>query len=103
MTKTVLAFSLGFAGLLLAAQAGFAASPCNPRADVLAHLASKYGETRRAIGLASANQVMEIFANAESGTWTITVTQPDGVTCLVASGQSFEALAESLPAKGEPA
>ena len=35
---------------------------------------------------------------AESGSWTITVTMPTGMTCLMASGQSYEALAEALPA-----
>jgi hypothetical protein len=47
--------------------------------------------------------VIEIFANAESGTWTITVSLPDGATCLVASGSNFETLSEELPAKGDPA
>ena len=35
--------------------------------------------------------------------WTITVTSPSGMTCLVASGQSFETLAEALPPKGKDA
>ena len=49
------------------------------------------------------NAVVEVFASDETGTWTITVTTPNGMTCLVASGQSFEALAEALPAKGNDA
>ena len=31
------------------------------------------------------------------------VTSPGGVTCLIASGQAYEALAETLPAKGNDA
>ena len=45
---------------------------------------------------------MEVFASPETGTWTITVTTAAGMTCLVASGQAFEELAESLP-QGDPA
>ena len=46
---------------------------------------------------------MEMFVNAATGTWTITVTLPDGETCLVATGENFEPLVEALPAKGDPA
>ncbi len=103
MTKMMLALSLGFAGVLLATHAVQAAPQCGPRDKVLATLATKYDETRRGMGIAANNSVMELFASAASGTWTITVTLPDGAMCLVASGEGFEPIAEDLPAKGEPA
>lgn len=59
-------------------------------------LAGKYGETRQAIGIGQKGMVMETFASAESGSWTITVTTPTGMTCLLASGQSFEIAAGPL-------
>jgi hypothetical protein len=46
---------------------------------------------------------VEVFASAETGTWTITVTNATGTTCLVASGQAFERLAETLPTPAEDA
>ena len=76
---------------------------CGLRTKVVEHLASKFGESRHGIGLAANNTVMEVFASEKTGTWTITVTMPSGVTCLVASGEGFEAMAEALPAKGDPA
>lgn len=42
-----------------------------------------------ATGLASAGQVVEVFASETTGTWTITVTRPDGTACLVATGEHF--------------
>lgn len=72
---------------------------CAPRDAVMERLAIGYGETRQSVGLGSNNAVVEVFASDETGTWTITVTQPGGLTCLVASGQSFEILAEVLPVK----
>ena len=58
--------------------------------------------TRQSIGLGDNNQVVEVFASTETGTWTITVTNPNGLTCLVASGQAFEDVAkEAVP--GDPA
>ena len=75
----------------------------NSRDAVVDRLAEGYGETRQSMGLGANNAVIEVFASAETGTWTITVTTPNGLTCLVASGQSFETLAEALPAKGNDA
>jgi len=104
MTRILFALSLGFAGLIFAAQAR-AGTPlqCDARPKVLHTLNQTYGETRRGVGLAANNTVMEVFANETSGTWSVTVTLPDGRTCLMASGQAFEAVTEGLPAKGDPA
>jgi hypothetical protein len=76
---------------------------CGPRDAVVAHLATKYSETRRSVGLAANNTVMEVYASADTGSWTITVTTAQGMTCLVASGQNFQPVEEELPAKGSPA
>lgn len=74
---------------------------CAPHDAVLSHLADKYGETRRSIGLDARGALVEVFASDDSGSWTITLTSPDGVTCMIASGASFETLAEKRP-QGEP-
>jgi hypothetical protein len=76
---------------------------CAPRDAVVERLAEGYGETRQSMGLGANNAVVEVFASEETGTWTITVTMPNGLTCLVASGQSFETLAEALPTKKKDA
>lgn len=75
---------------------------CAPRPAVLEKLAEVYGETRQSIGLGADNKVIEVFA-AESGSWTILMTLPTGLSCVVAAGRSFENLAEELPPEGAPA
>ncbi len=101
------ALSLGFAGLILAtSHAGHSQtmpSQCGPRADVLGVLANKFTETRRGIGLAGPSSVVELFASATTGSWTVTVTLPDGRTCLLVSGEGWETVPVELPAKGSPA
>ena len=72
---------------------------CAPREVVVTRLAEGYGETRQSVGLGANNAMIEVFASDKTGSWTITVTTPNGLTCLVASGQSFEEVAEALPAK----
>jgi len=81
------------AGLLcLMASPALAAPQCGPHDDVKAGLARNYSERPVAIGLAANNTLMGLYAS-DSGSWTLTVTMPDGTTCLVASGQGFEAVA----------
>lgn len=94
--------------LFLACMIGLFAFPalaqqnCAPRETVTERLASLYGETRQAIGIVGdGGNVMEVFASDERGTWTITVTLPNGLTCLIGDGDAFERLAETLPPQGE--
>ncbi|MEQ6202334.1 hypothetical protein ABMC88_04700 [Sulfitobacter sp. HNIBRBA2951] len=76
---------------------------CGPRDTVVERLATGYGETRQSVGIGSNNAMVEVFASDETGSWTILVTQATGLSCLVASGQSYEQVAEALPAAGNDA
>ncbi|KEJ89744.1 hypothetical protein [Sulfitobacter donghicola] len=76
---------------------------CGEREAVITRLADRYGETRQSVGLGSNNSMVEVFASDETGSWTILVTTTAGMSCLVASGQAFEEVAEALPAKGNDA
>lgn len=91
------------AALFVASDASAQNRNCAPRDAVVERLAEGYGESRQSMGLGANNAVIEVFASEETGTWTITVTTPNGLTCLVASGQSYETLAEVLPTKGNDA
>jgi hypothetical protein len=99
MTGTTFALGTGFltAALALALPAHAQGVPCADHETVMARLATGYGESRQSIGVGGNNTVIEIYANIETGTWTITVTQPEGPTCMVASGYGFEHLDEGLP------
>ena len=95
-------FTSALVGALLVSGAAAQTRNCAPRDSVVERLASKYGEARKAIGLGANNNLVEVFASESSGSWTITVTDTVGLTCLVASGLAFETLAEALP-NGDPA
>lgn len=105
MMNTLIRATTGLGLMALAAQQVSAEGGrnCAPRPVVLERLADSYGETRQSIGLGAQGVVVEMFASRETGSWTITATLPDGVTCLVASGEGYEALAEALPAQGNDA
>lgn len=106
MKNALIHATFGFGILALAATQASAQQQtrnCAPREVVVERLADGYGESRQSIGLGAQGAVVEVFASNDTGTWTITVTNPNGLTCLVASGQSFETLAEALPPKGNDA
>jgi len=104
MQKILFALSLGFAGLVLATHASQAQTAnCGDRTKVVERLASKYGEVRQSMGLAQNNGVLEVFASPDSGTWTIVITLPSGMTCLVAAGEAFEAVEDAPRATGDKA
>lgn len=105
MKQMLFALSLGFGGLILATNHAYGqqTARCGDRDGMLAKLAEGYGETRRGLGLAANNAVVEVFVSDQTGTWTITVTLPSGVTCLLAAGNNYEALSEAAPIPGSPA
>ncbi len=70
---------------------------CAPRDVVTERLADRFGEARRMIGIASNNTVVETYASDETVSWSITVTLPNGLTCLVAAGEAFQARTDPLP------
>ena len=63
---------------------------CAERSRVVQKLAEKFGETLRSLGLHRDDGVVEIYSSEETGTWTILMTRPDGMSCLLAAGQRWE-------------
>lgn len=69
---------------------------CAERALIVSRLAEHYGESRQSIGLSNDNTLVEVFASRDTGSWTIAITQPGGLTCLVAAGQAYQYVNEPL-------
>ncbi|MEO1239617.1 MAG: hypothetical protein AAFW64_08160 [Pseudomonadota bacterium] len=103
MKRNFMILSLGIGAMILATSHAFAQSSaqnCGPRQPLVERLADRYGESRQSIGLGTQNRIVETYANSETGSWTITVTLPNGMMCLLASGHAFEAVTEGLTPTG---
>jgi hypothetical protein len=61
---------------------------CDERDNAVAFLKQKYGETRQSAGLTGAG-ILETFANPDSGTFTVMLTNVDGIACMIASGTDW--------------
>jgi hypothetical protein len=77
------------AGLALVADAAAAQPQCNDRKQVLDLLAQKYKEAPVASGVTNNGGLVEVLTDTKGGTWTIIVTTPQGVSCLVAAGEGW--------------
>jgi hypothetical protein len=89
--------SFGIGGAMLGINQAQAQTPtCAQHPQIVERLAEHFGETRQSIGLSNDNTVVEVFASTDTGSWTITVTQPGGLTCLVAAGQAYQYVNEAL-------
>jgi hypothetical protein len=81
------------------AAATTASPPCAPRPELLKQLAKQFHEQPAALGLTSNGSLIEVLTSDDGETWTIMISQPNGSSCLVAAGASWEELKHA--AKGE--
>ncbi len=73
------------------AQVDSAQGVCGDRAKFMAALAKKHQEAPTSIGVTSSGQMIEVLTSA-NGSWTILVTSPNGVSCIVAAGEAWESI-----------
>ncbi|MQY41829.1 hypothetical protein GG681_04200 [Epibacterium sp. SM1969] len=97
MFKRLLSLCMVF-GMAATAPPALAAN-CADRSTVIERLADRYSEHLTAGGLRSDQQgstLVEVWSSKETGTFTLLVTYPNGVSCVLAAGTDFF---EALPAK----
>ena len=78
------------------ASAQGAPAVCRARDGLLSQLESKYGEVPVAIGVTggvTGGALIELLTAEDGMTWTIILTTPKGVSCLIASGEGWRPLA----------
>ncbi len=71
---------------------------CTARDGLLSQLESKYGEVPVAIGVAE-GALIELLTAKDGITWTIILTSPKGLSCLIASGEGWRPL---VPVSNDP-
>lgn len=81
-------------GVALAALSvpAMAQAPCGPVDAVRSMLESKYGEQGFAEAVTGQYRV-EIWTNADTGSWTVVVIRTDGIACVRMAGQHFGPMA----------
>lgn len=84
---TILKTLLVAALLLVPTHAQSQGSKCLPRSVLVERLSNQYNESLVGGGLQSPQQLLEVWTNESSGTFTVFITRADGLSCILASGK----------------
>lgn len=97
--SAVCAVLIALGAVLIGGPADAQQPRCLPHEIAVEQLTQRLGEEVMGRGLASSGRaVLELFAT-KSGSWTLLTTDVNGQTCVVASGESWTAVARI---KGDP-
>ncbi len=92
MTAWLWAAALGIALSVTPQAATAAPAACGQRTDIVAFLASEFKEAPIAVGIDSNGNLVEVLSSRSGSTWSVIVTTPNGVSCLVGSGEDWQVL-----------
>ena len=72
---------------------------CGTREEVIERLRDTWQELLTANGLAVNNQLVELFVS-DKGSWTIVLSDPNGRSCVAATGQGWTPREPRVPPEG---
>ena len=101
LRKILVSVAAILAAFFMGGSVVWAQSACLPRDALLEKLSQKYRETPIAVGLASNGQVVELMSSPGGLTWTLVVTTPSGISCLIASGRAWNKTPAPEAKKGD--
>lgn len=87
--------TLAFALLLAGTGQAFAADgsdgrTCAPRAEIVALLTERYNEVPSGTGVSETGDAAFEMFRSTTGSWTITMTTTNGLTCVMAAGRDWQ-------------
>src|SRR5262249_21778932 len=85
---SVASFIIAMAMISLNAASATAQVVCGKRTEILSGFAKAYHEVEQAIGIADSGGLIEVLVSP-TGTWTMIVTKPGGLTCIIGSGRDW--------------
>lgn len=86
MFKRIITSALVFGTAALAPPSFAQSLQCLPRDALVQKLETGFGEQLVGGGLQSAQQLLEVWSSKETGSFTVFVTRPSGISCVVATG-----------------
>jgi hypothetical protein len=66
---------------------------CGPREALVAALTDHFDEKQESVGLSGNGLLTELFTST-SGSWTILLSSPQGSSCIIATGDSWQRTGE---------
>ena len=100
---SVLLFAGTMAGPLRAQEPAEPYPSCMPAEELASFLEEEFEEVPMARGASDEGVLITVFAAKATGSWTLAVTEPSGLSCVFAAGTGFELMPEALAFQGGPA
>ena len=107
----MLAMAVLALGLLLHAATAVRAQPvCMPHDELTEQLYATFAEAPAANAIANNGALVELFASRDRSSWTLAMTRPGGMSCVLVAGQEWnrfpefwrEQMVESSDREGTP-
>ena len=76
---------------------------CMLTEELASFLEEQFEEMPMARGVSEDGVLVTMFAATASSNWTITLTAPSGVSCILTAGTGFELTPEALVRQSDPA
>ena len=92
LTLILLVLVVFITSFFLTTSAAAQPSACTDRKYVLDHLSTQYKEVPIAMGITNDGSVLEILSSKAGKSWTIILTMPNGMSCMIAAGENWESL-----------
>jgi hypothetical protein len=86
MFKRLISTALIFGAAALAPPASAQSMQCLPRAALIERLTVDFNEEITGGGLQNPQQLLEVWSSASTGSFTVFITRPSGIACIVATG-----------------
>ena len=75
---------------------------CGERQEIVRALESGHKERQAGVAISGSGGLVELFKSRGGRTWTLLLTIPGGPTCLLGSGENWEALEPDFDADLDP-
>ena len=75
--------------------------PCGPTVAMMQYLTSNYQEIQTHLGVTADGSLIAVTVSP-SGSWSLLVHTPTGITCLLAHGEGWQNSGPSNPFPGAP-
>ncbi len=80
-------------GLLLQTAGPVRAQPvCMPHDDLRGELHNQFAEAPTAGAIANNGALVQLFANRDRSSWTLVMTRPAGISCILVAGEEWNDL-----------
>ena len=89
MSRPVFSIALAAGLAIQSLPAGAAPAFCAERTQIAERLTTAYAEHLTSGGLQSSKGLIEVWTAADGATWTILMTRPDGISCVMATGTNW--------------